>query len=126
MFLLILIKYLMLCLCFKCEPGLKKTHMHVVRQTAFYCYCLNTASLPQIQFIFYIFHYSNLSDKLNDDPQFCAAHSPATRCLTNINKLRDPSICQPKKHEPLAQEESQRLLKFGKSSLFGLLIFEKH
>ena len=27
----------MLCSCFKCESGLKKTKMHVVRQTAFYC-----------------------------------------------------------------------------------------
>ena len=43
----------MLCLCFKCEPGLKKTDMHVVRQTAFHCYCLNTANLPQIQFTFH-------------------------------------------------------------------------
>ena len=31
-----------------------------------------------------------------------------------------------KKHESLAKEESQRPLKFGKGSLFGLLIFEKH
>ena len=48
----------MLCSCFECESGLKKaemsvTDMHVVRQTAFYCYCLNTACLPQIQFTFH-------------------------------------------------------------------------
>ena len=42
-----------LCLCFKCESGLRKTDRHKVRQTAFYCYCLNTASLPQIQFTFH-------------------------------------------------------------------------
>ena len=168
-----------------CESGLKKTEMsgtdmHVARQTAFYCYCLNTASLPQIQFTFHrekmkqkflicedcvimvskgfcfsrdekssysneerlqlaelveqfkkkhlkekealegktryakkrkkhvpvVTHsnfvakavrkfYSDLLDKPNDDPQFRAAHSLATRWLANINKLRDPSICQP-------------------------------
>ena len=37
--------------------------------------------------------YSDFSDKPNDDPQFRAAHSLATRCLANINKLCDPSIC---------------------------------
>ena len=39
--------------CFKCESGLKKTDMHMVRQTAIYYYCLNTASLPQIQSTFH-------------------------------------------------------------------------
>ena len=53
MFLLTLIRYLMLCPYFKCEPGLRKTDMYVVRQAAFYCYCLNTASLPQIPFTFH-------------------------------------------------------------------------
>ena len=48
----------MLCPCFKCKSGLKKTEirstdMHVARQTAFYCYCLNTTSFPQIQFTFH-------------------------------------------------------------------------
>ena len=161
--------------CYKCDPGLKKTDMHVVRQAAFYCYCLNTSSLPQIQFTFHrkgikqkflicescvimasksfcfsrdkkindsngeqfkkehlkeketlegetrydkkrkkhvpvVTHgsfvakeidilvvrkfYSDLSDKPNDDQ----AHSLATRCLAKINKLSDPSICQPKKN----------------------------
>ena len=29
------------------------TNMHVARQKTFYCYCLNTASSPQIQFTFH-------------------------------------------------------------------------
>ena len=70
--------------------------------------------------------YSDFLDKPNDDPQFCAAHSLATCCLANIKKLCDTSICQPKKHVLLVQEESQKPLKFGKSSLSGLLIFEKY
>ena len=40
--------------------------------------------------------YSNLLDKPNDDPQFLAARSLATLCLPNIDKLRNPSVCQPK------------------------------
>ena len=36
----------MLCPCFKCESGLKKTNMHVVRQTTFCCgTCKNPAKL---------------------------------------------------------------------------------
>ena len=31
-----------------------------------------------------------------------------------------------KRHESLAHEQSQRPLKFGKSSFSGLLMFEKH
>ena len=47
------------CLCFKCESGLEKTEMtgtdmYIARQTAFYCYCLSTASLLQTQFTFHI------------------------------------------------------------------------
>ena len=37
--------------------------------------------------------YSDLSDKPNDDQ----VQRVATRCLVNIKKLGDPSICQPKK-----------------------------
>ena len=49
----------LICSCFKCEPGLKKTEvtgtdMYIARQTAFYCYCLSTASLLQTQFTFHI------------------------------------------------------------------------
>ena len=112
----------MLCPCFKCESGLKKTKMtgsdmHVARQTAFFCYNLGTASLSQIQFTFHgtsmkqkflIYEdcvitssksfYSDLSDKSNDDPQFRAGHNLPTRCRANIDKLRGPSICQPKAH----------------------------
>ena len=34
------------CACFKCKLGLKKTEIHVVRQTAFYCRtCKNLAKL---------------------------------------------------------------------------------
>ena len=36
------------------------TDMHVARQAAFCCYCLNTASLPQIQFTF---HRTSLRQK---------------------------------------------------------------
>lgn len=42
--------------------------------------------------------YFNLSDKPNDDPQICSAHSLAIRSFTNIDKLWDPSICPPKKN----------------------------
>ena len=52
--------------------------------------------------------YSDLSDKPNDDPQFCAVHNFATRCMVSNDKLRNLSICQPNKHVQLAQEESQR------------------
>ena len=60
--------------------------------------------------------YSNLLDKPNDDPQFHAAHSLATHCLPNIDKLCNPSICQPKKacatgagRKPKAPEVRQEL-----------------
>ena len=41
--------------------------------------------------------YSDLLDEPNDGPQFCVALILTTRCLANIDKFRDPSICQPKK-----------------------------
>ena len=60
--------------------------------------------------------YSDLSDKPNDDPQFCAVHSLANHCLNNINKLHNPSVCQPKKaqvtgagRKPKALEVQQEL-----------------
>ena len=196
--------------------GLKKTEMsdtdmHVARQTAFYCYFLNTTSLPEIQFTFHrenmkqkflicedcvimvskgfcfsrdekssysneerfqlvelveqfkkkhlkekealegktryakkrknhvpdVTHvnfvakavrkfYSDLLGKPNDDPQFRVAHNLAPRCLANINKLHDPSIYQPKKARAAGAGRMSKALNFGKSSLPGLLTFEKN
>ena len=54
--------------------------------------------------------YFDRSDKLNDDAQFRAAHSLATCCLANIDKLRNSSIFQSKQARAAGAGTKQKVL----------------
>ena len=100
----------MLCLCFRCESGLKKTDMHVVRQTAFYCYYLNTASLSQIQFTF---HRKSIKQKflICEDcvtmasKSFCFSHDEKSS-YSNKERLQLAELVEQFKKEHLKENET--------------------
>ena len=69
---------------------------------------------------------SDLTSCPNDDPNFHAATSLATRCLASIDKLRDPSICEPKKKRAAGAGRKQKSPEVREELFFlGLLMSEK-
>ena len=100
----------MLCPCFKCESGLKKTDMHMVRQIAFYCYCLNTASLPQMEFTF---HRKSIKQKflicegcvIMESKSFCFSRNEKSS-YANEERLQLAELVEQFKKEHLKEKET--------------------